>query len=324
MIKNDIKMKRIFALTLTAFALTASAQIFNVGAVEPLAVPADSPYTMVVAMSHAGDFALLTTDTYDGIARYDFATRRTTIVTEAHGAGIAPALSSDDAVVAYREVSYDATHRRYSAARAANLRTGEETEVMAPSRDLCAVAVDGNVATAIMGADRISPRRVISRGDTDKVSDPRRISAQPVLAIDRGQLTITVGDNTRVLSPCGTEGTSYIWPSLSPDGTRVMFYLVGGGIYTCDLDGGNLKFVSDLRAPVWYDDDTIIAMNDIDGHDTQESSTLVAVRLSTGEQQVLCGGNDLIAMYPQASDKAQAVAFTTAAGAPYLLHLTKP
>ena len=316
-ITNAYKMKRIISIVMLFAALSTGAQILNVKSIEPLRLPADISTTQVVAISHDGSFALLTDATYNGLTRYDFASGQTSVVSYAVGAGLAPAISLDDSHVAFREVSFSETHRRLTAVKVANFATRATSYVVPPSREVQGVAFTGQTATAIVAGQ--PARRAIAEIDSRRV---RAAQAEPVLSINNEQLMITRDGVTTLLSPCGTEGCSYIWPSVSPSGRRIMFYLVGSGIYTCNLNGSDLKFVADLHAPVWYTDDVIIAMNDIDGIDTQVSSEIVAIRLNNGEKQVLCGGDDFIAMYPQACAKVGRIAFTTRDGAPYLISLT--
>ncbi len=313
-------MKRYISTILAGAALTAGAQIFEVQSVEPITLPAGLAQSQVVAISHDGSFLLLTDDTYNGLARFDLSTGTAEVITTAAGAGIDPSLSADDSHIAFRDVTYSETHRRLTAVQVADLGTRQFTRVVPPSREVQGVAISGDAAVAVVAGQ--PARRAIAAATTAGARRARSTSAErPVLSIANEQLMITRGGATSLLSPCGTDGCSYIWPSVSPDGRRVMFYLVGRGIYTCDLNGGDVKFVADLHAPVWYSDDVIVAMNDIDGIDTQVSSEIVAIRLSDGERQTLCGGSELIAMWPVANAATRRIAFTTRDGAPHLITL---
>lgn len=313
-------MKRYISTILAGAALTAGAQIFEVQSVEPITLPAGLRQTQVAAISHDGSFVLFTDDTYNGLARLDLASGAAEVITTATGAGIDPSLSADDSHVAFRDVTYSETHRRMTAVQVADLSTRQLTRVVPPSREVQAVAISGDAAVAVVAGQ--PARRAITAATTTGARRARAASAErPVLSIAGEQLMITRGGTTTPLSPCGTDGCSYIWPSLSPSGKRVMFYLVGRGIYTCNLDGDDLRFVADLHAPVWYSDDVIVAMNDVDGLETQVSSEIIAVRLSDGERQTLCGGSDLIAMYPVANAATRRIAFTTRDGAPHLITL---
>ena len=313
-------MKRYISTILAGAALTAGAQIFEVQSVEPITLPAGLEQTQVVAISHDGSFLLLTDDTYNGLARFDLSTGTAEVITTAAGAGIDPSLSADDSHIAFRDVTYSEAHRRLTAVQVADLGTRQFTRVVPPSREVQGVAISGDAAVAVVAGQ--PARRAIAAATTAGARRARSTSAErPVLSIANEQLMITRGGATSLLSPCGTDGCSYIWPSVSPDGRRVMFYLVGRGIYTCDLNGGDVKFVADLHAPVWYSDDVIVAMNDIDGIDTQVSSEIVAMRLSDGERQTLCGGSELIAMWPAVNAATRRIAFTTRDGAPHLITL---
>ena len=129
---------------------------------------------------------------------------------------------------------------------------------------------------------------------------------------------ITVNGKTRQLSPNGTQ-YSDMWASLSPDGTHVLFYQAAHGTYVCDLDGSNVHKVGKMRAPVWYDDNTIVGMMDLDDGEYIYASTIVAATLD-GTTQVLTG-DDVIAMYPH--DTTAKIAFSTPAGEAYIINVTK-
>jgi hypothetical protein len=129
---------------------------------------------------------------------------------------------------------------------------------------------------------------------------------------------ITVNGKTRNLSPNGNQ-FSYLWPSLSPDGTKVLYYLAAHGAYVCNLDGSNVRKVGQMRAPVWYDDNTIVGMMDKDDGEFIYASTIVATTLD-GATQTLTD-DATIAMYPHAA--AGKIAFSTPAGEAYIINVTK-
>jgi hypothetical protein len=140
----------------------------------------------------------------------------------------------------------------------------------------------------------------------------------PVLSINKGQLMITINGKARNLSPNGNQ-FSYLWPSLSPDGTKVLYYLAAHGAYVCNLDGSNARKVGQMRAPVWYDNNTIVGMMDKDDGEFIYASTIVAATLD-GATQVLTD-DSTIAMYPHAA--AGKIAFSTPAGEAYIINVTK-
>ena len=112
---------------------------------------------------------------------------------------------------------------------------------------------------------------------------------------------------------------SYMWASLSPDGTKVLYYQAAHGTYVCNLDGSNARKVGKMRAPVWYDDNTVVGMMDLDDGEFIYASTIVAATLD-GTTQTLTG-DDTIAMYPHAISGK--IVFSTPAGEAYIINVTK-
>ena len=74
-----------------------------------------------------------------------------------------------------------------------------------------------------------------------------------------------------------------------------------------------------MRAPVWYDNNTIVGMMDLDDGEFIYASTIVAATLD-GKTQTLTG-DDIIAMYPHATNGK--IAFSTPAGEAYIIRVTK-
>ena len=175
------------------------------------------------------------------------------------------------------------------------------------TRDLQGYAVD---ATSV-GA--------VNKGKfSNKAIGTAKAQKLPVLSIDKGQLMLTVNGKTRKLSPNG-DRFSYMWASLSPDGTKVLYYQAAHGTYVCNLDGSDVRKVGQMRAPVWYDDNTVVGMMDKDDGEFIYASTIVAATLD-GTTQVLTG-DDVIAMYPHAITGK--IVFSTPAGEAYMINVTK-
>ena len=121
---------------------------------------------------------------------------------------------------------------------------------------------------------------------------------------------------TRMLAPTGSD-ERYIWASLSPDGSRVLYYVSGKGAFVCDIDGSHVTAMGNLTAPKWWDNKTIVGMDEEDGEYTITASRIVARTLS-GEQQVLTG-DDVIATYPLPCAQSGKIVFSTPDGQIYLI-----
>ena len=295
--------KVLFALAL-GFSMSSMAQVLEVTSIDKVNL---LERAAVAAISPQGDYLLLTSATNQGLIKYDLTTNESRVLSTANSAGHNVKISPDGQTVVYRESTFNNKHLRQSSLKSVNLTTGATQELVKPTRDLQGYSVDATSAAAVNKGKYSS--KAIGAAKAQKV---------PVLSIDKGQLMITINGKTRQLSPNGTQ-FSYMWPSLSPDGTKVLFYQAAHGAYVCDLDGSNVRKVGQMRAPVWYDNNTIVGMMDKDDGEFIYASTIVAATLD-GATQVLTD-DATIAMYPHAS--AGKIAFSTPAGEAYIINVKK-
>ena len=295
--------KFLFALAL-GFSLTAMAQVMNVTSIEKVNLPEQAA---VAAISPQGDYLLLTSATNQGLTKLDLSTHQTQVISTAPSAGHNVKISPDGQTVVYRESSFNEKHLKYSTLKSVNLATGASQTLVKPTRDLQGYAVDATSA-GVVNKGKFS-KKAVGNAKAQNV---------PVLSIKKDQLMITVNGKTRNLSPNGS-GYSYLWASLSPDGTKVLYYKAAHGAYVCDLDGSNVRKVGKMRAPVWYDDNTIVGMLDLDDGELVYASTIVAATLD-GTTQVLTD-DSTIAMYPHTANGK--IAFSTPAGEAYIINVTK-
>ena len=81
-------------------------------------------------------------------------------------------------------------------------------------------------------------------------------------AYTRGDKLYLVDESgvTRALQPV-KESNGYLWASLSPDGTKVMFEAASKGVFVCDLNGQIIAELGEFLMPSWYNNDYVIAMS---------------------------------------------------------------
>ena len=298
---------------LLAFAATLTvggwAQVFNVASLVPVALPPDVG-SKVVAISGQGDFLLLTADDNSGLTKLDLSTGKAQNITRAAGAGYDARVSPDGKRVVYRENSFTSGHLRMVSLRSINLGSGQSRELVAPTRNLQGVGINNQAALPVTRG------QITVKGFEGKVSDKSGV----VLSINNRQLMISRNGKTRNLSPNGKD-KSYLWPSLSPDGTKILYYVGAEGAFVCNLDGSNVKPLGMMRAPQWWDDATVVGMYDQDDGEFVYASRIVVTNLK-GDKQSLTP-DSLIAMYPKVSAQAGKIAFSTPDGKAYIINVTK-
>ncbi len=274
-------MKKLSLFLALAFATSASAQLLTVGTMTKLNTPQGQDLR-VAAISPAADYVLLTSGNNQGLIRYDLSSQRMTTISEQPGAGYRVAVSTDGRKITYRETVIGRDQLRRNNTMQLNLKT--------------------------------SKTKVIAR---------RQREASPVIkdaltvSIENRHIVLNNNGKTLTLAPNG-ENQSYIWPSVSPDGQHLCYYVCGVGCFVSNLDGSNPQFIARAcRAAQWYNNSTLIGMADEDDGHFTTASELRAYTLN-GQSQVLTEP-ELKAGYPQTAPGV--ISFSTLRGEIYVMQV---
>ena len=140
------------------------------------------------------------------------------------------------------------------------------------------------------------------------------------LRVDNENLELNLYRNGEkvVLKPHGD--ANYIWVSLSPDQTMILFNTkYGTGI--CDLNGKEIiNLGQDFDAPVWYGNDYVVGMDDNhDGYFNIESSIMMASVDGTIVQRLT--SPEGMGMYPDVDAESGRIVYATENGDIHLLQL---
>ncbi len=120
------------------------------------------------------------------------------------------------------------------------------------------------------------------------------------------------------LYPHGKD-VNYIWSSISPDGTKILFN-TRKGTAVCDLNGNELVNLGNYNSPVWYGNDYVVAaLEENDGHYIT-GGAVVILSLDGQLKQLLTdkveGGMD-----PSASYETGQIAYHDLAGNIHLMQI---
>ena len=276
-------MKKIFFSLALAVSMMASAQVYEVGQLTKLNTPTDTD-VKVAGVSADGSYVLITNGSNHGLRRYDVATGKTTTITNAPGAGYNVQISKDGQELVYRETKFDEQGLRKNDIIRLDLATAKTATVAKAQRDMMAmVSTSSNVSVSI------NDRKIV----------------------------LTKNGKNIVLAPNGSR-ESYIWPSISPDGQKLCYYVCGNGCWVSNLDGSGKQYIGrDCRAAQWYDNNTIVAMADEDDGHFTTASAIVAYTLD-GKKQVLTN-DSMIAMYPYVANNL--IVFSSLEGETYMLNV---
>lgn len=277
-------MRKTFLLVAACItSMLASAQIFQVTSVQELK-GASFQDARVAGISPNGDYVLMTNGSNQGLKRYDIATDQMTIITDAEGAGFNVQISRDGNDIVYRERFTGENQTRYNNIVCKNF-VSKKTEMIAKKQS-------NNDMMVLPGSN---------------------------VVLQNSECTMHIVKNGKriKIAPQGND-VNYIWASLSPDKTKILYYVSEMGCYVCDINGNNSRFIGwDCRAPQWYNNEIIISMNDQDDGHFTTTSAIMAYTLD-GKVQVLTSP-DMVAMYPFAAEGK--VVFSTIQGKTYMLNV---
>lgn len=278
-------MRKTLLLCVVCFiSILATAQLLEIVSTQQLTIPANEELK-VAAISPKGDYLLLTNDVNRGLMQYNLSTGNITTITDAEGAGWGVKISPNGQEVVYRE--------RYMNA--------DQT-------------LRNNIMQYTIKAQKKS---VIAKGQRD-LSKLASVNLNSNVTINSDlHMVLTQGNKTTVLTPNGVD-EAYNWASLSPDGTKILYYVSGKGCYTCDLHGRDIHYIAlDCRAPQWYNNHIIVGMHDEDNGKWMTASAIVAYNMQ-GDKQILVNKENM-AVYPYTANGK--IAFSTIYGEIYLMNV---
>lgn len=286
------------------------ARTLTVKNIEPVQLPQGLVVSEAV-LSPDGNYMVMADVATTALTGINLNNGTTRVITD-NGSILDLKMSADGSNVVYRQRVTDAKRRSHTALKATNSVSGKTVEIEAPSRNFngFSLSPEGAVATLVTNADATPVRKSKTLAGNTVKQD-----MQPVVGISRGDLVVTVAGKTTVINPQGKG--SYLWPSISPDGKKIVYYKAQAGCFVCNLDGSNPVALGYIQAPKWFGSDTVIGMRNYDNGTYVTESAIVANDLK-GHTQTLTG-KDVIAMYPNGSVETGRIVFADPMGQVYMI-----
>ncbi len=295
----------ISAVLLIAGATFASAQLVEIESVRRISLPEDV-LVNVPTISPDGSFAIVSDIAGTALTKVDLSTGKTARIAD-NGSGMHLQISKDGNNVVFRQTTTGKNRLRHTALKSVNIPTGKITELVKPTRNLSGFRISESGAVSSVADGKFRSKGIAGAKN----------ASVPVVGINRGHLELTVDGKTTTLDPQGRG--SYLWPSISPDGKKIVYYKAQSGCYVCDLDGSNARNLGYIHAPVWLDNNTIVGCQDYDNGQVLTASKIVASSLD-GVMQTLTQ-DSVIAINPSADMSGKKIVFSTDRGELYVINL---
>lgn len=173
---------------------------------------------------------------------------------------------------------------------------------------------------ALSEETRLVMRPAVGNGAYRATTDKKTLSKGRValsVRAEESRLIITRDGVDHEYSPVEAYA-GYLWPTLSPDGTKVAFVAAGKGVYVTDLDGNILSHLDNRRyeAPSWYGNDYIVTQLTTDDGHQLHSSQLVISRADGKASQALTAPESMT-MSPAADIANSRIFYATVDGLLY-------
>lgn len=293
-----MKTRKLWLFLFVVFATALSAQTITVSSRTEMQLATKAYYPV---LSQKGDKMLFTSDGYNGLSLFTIADKKVTEISKDAGAGYEPLFDAQDAKIFYRKTSFE-NKLRMDAMESFEIAKNIKTLVLKPQRDLKQARnfQNGFVVTA--------NRKLL------KLTFGKNSQSVPVYVTTQ-DLKIYLYKNGKftILNPLNQSENRYLWVSMSPGGNKILFTAAGKGTYVCDLSGKIISSLGYLNAPVWYDDNYVVGMQDKDDGQMITSSKIIMLSVDGKVKSEISSSNE-IAMYPTAAAKASKIAYNTLDG----------
>lgn len=221
-------------------------------------------------LSADGAMLLYTTDDYRGLNLYDFEKSDSRVLSEAENAGFLPVFVDGGKAVMCRRAE-TISRLRNVAVDKISLTDGKVENMLPLSRQEISVMYDGT-ATPVVKAGL----RSLTARETSTIA----------VRADYDHITVEQNGKSTAISPVN-DSHSYLWATLSPDRTRILFVEPFQGVFTCNLDGSELHRYGTGDYPVWVDNEHFVVVKSSDDGYTVTASRLYLVNAITSSAVAL-------------------------------------
>ncbi len=266
-------------------------------------------------MSANGSKIFFSGASFKGLYLYNLITRELTRLTDKPGAGYQFSIGPAGEKVYYRTHEYVGTKRYYSLI-GQDINDGVKQIIEQRKRILSTPRISsGGKLTYVVDA-RLKSRSI----NADSANILAAAKPERSVYIKNRVIALYMDDQEKLLQPLG-QGI-YLWPSLSPDGSKLLFTKAGDGTYVSDLEGNIISEIGYANAPEWSPDgDWIVYMKDEDdGHVFTASDIFVSSADGTETFQIT-NTPEQIELYPAWGKNISQIVYETVDGVIYLAEL---
>lgn len=295
-------------LILALFPVLASSQEIKVRRIEKLTGTENGELTLS-GVSPDGKYILVSSADFKGLRILDLKKKTISEIASDPGSGYEPVFSPDGRKIYFRSDEFR-NYKKYSSMNEYDVSTGKTTIVEPSSRVLVAPSISGDILTYVVEGKR---RTIVAETGEDVKGDNGTF-----LLLEDLVPVLYSGGKRKEVKPNGTG--NYIWASLSPDRTKILYNYRGTCTFISDTAGNILQEIGRLNAPKWINDYLITGMNDEDDGTRVIRSDIMCYSMKTKKLYNLTRTEDIAEMYPYPFAGKTRIAYQSLTGELYLLY----
>jgi len=251
-------------------------------------------------LSPDGSGILYSSENRKGLWYKNLTSGNTVMITDAPGAGYEPGFSNNEII--YREDKF-VKGKRFSSLVSYDLVTKKSLVLDEGIRDLKICRSSNKISSNYVKETELHS---INKQNTLQKTN----SSELLVIIENSKIVLYENGIKHYLDPLGNG--NYIWPSLSPDKTKLVFTCMGKGTYISNLDGKILAKLGYANYPSWSPDGNwIVFMKDIDDGVNVVSSDIYITDLKGGKYFNLTLNRDDISLYPKWGNSNSEIFYNT-------------
>ncbi len=239
-----------------------------------------------------------------GLEMYDFDNNTVKVISEEERAGYAPKITNDGNV--YYVVQNSNERRIYRTVKSYDIVSGTARVVMENQHGIASPIVSTTGRLVLKNEAKVAEAQSVGEADI-------------AVFVDGSSVVIDRSGNRISYSPVESQA-GYLWASLSPDNTKVLFFAAGKGVFIMNLDGKILSQLGNYEMPCWFGNDYVVAQNATDDGHQFTSSQIMLLKADGSFKQALTSPESMT-MQPTAAIAANRIVYTTIDGNLYLMEI---
>ncbi len=261
----------------------------------------------------AGSKIFFTSTNYKGLWYYDTGSKIIRQVNNYSGAGYKFRFGEGGNKILFRKVKY-INKKKFTSLAVIDLVKRKESVLIPEARKLKVIDFTGEDAFVKL------ENKIQFLSITKSKLKKNKLTVKPKVDIENRDIVVYQNGKRKVLQPLG-KGI-YLWPSISPDGTKLLFTFGGNGTYISDLDGNILTNIGYANYPSWSPDGKwILFMKDKDDGYNFTGSDLYVIKADGSKEIQLTSSDDVIELYPSWLPDNSGIVYNTSSGIVYLMKL---